>query len=160
MCVCVLLKFVSRLCPQFDGTWMMSKKPNTMDDLATVLPFISTAINLFITAFEVHQQNHSDWPRTHRYSFYFCQSHRFFLFTLFLCSPLSIQTGFSLLPYCAVSSYRHPCSQHVFGPLLSSPDLTFTIPYLTYKHTDLSRLAEKFPPENKSNKIQPKKTLS
>lgn len=44
------------------------------------------------------------------------------MFILFLCSPLSIQTvSFSPAFYCAVCPNRHPCSQHVFGPLLSWP---------------------------------------
>lgn len=54
---------------------------------------------------------------------------------------------FSLLPQCAVCSNRHLCGQHVLGHLLFRPSQSPTWPTNTLT---LSRLSEKFPPENNS----------
>lgn len=69
----------------------------------------------------------------------------------------------SLLPSLFSNRYFLSCLTLQFAPknfhvvsmflLYSSSDRTFTITYMTYKHSDLSRLTEKFPPENNSNKI-------
>lgn len=54
---------------------------------------------------------------THRYSLCFCWSHGFPF-----SAPLSLfKQVLSLLPYCTICFYRHPCCQHVFGPDLHNP---------------------------------------
>lgn len=98
---------------------------NTMENLATGLVFIIVVANVFITAFGVHRPNRSDWPRKHTGILSFSAKHTLSLFTHSVPAPLFLfkQVFSTLLPYYAVCSYKHPCSQHVFGPLLSWPDL-------------------------------------
>lgn len=97
---------------------------NTMENLATGLVFIIVVVNVFITAFGVHRPNRSDWPRTHTGILSIFANHIYSLFSHSTSASLfPFKQVFSLLPYCAVCSYRHPCGQHVFGPLLSWPDL-------------------------------------
>lgn len=71
------------------------------------------------------------------------------MFTLFLLSPLSVWADIfvsCLIIQCASKDIR---AVSMFSAL-PSPNQTFTNSYLTYKHTDLSRLSQKFPPENNS----------
>lgn len=145
MCVVLLL---------FTVRWNLNdeqkhQRLNFMKNLATGLVFIIVVVNVFITAFGVHRTNYSNWPRTHTgTSMYVCM-HYFH--------------SLSLLPSLFSNRYFLSCLTLQFAPknfhvvsmflLYSSSDRTFTITYMTYKHSDLSRLAEKFPPENNSNKI-------
>lgn len=62
-----------------------------------------------------------------------------------LCSPsfsaplFPSKQVFSLMPHCAVCSYRHPRSQHVFGPLLSWPSQSPPWPTNTLTSPDPQR---------------------
>lgn len=123
------------------------QKLNFMENLTTGLVFMIVVVNIFITAIGVHRPNHSNWPNTRR-----CLVFSPFMFTLFECSPLFKQTSIFSDPLWALGSNRHTCSQHVLGT--SSLDLHKTS-YLTYKHTDPSRLPEKFPPENNQKAENP-----
>lgn len=116
------------------------RRLSNMENLATGLVFIIVVVNVFITAFGVHRPNRSDWPRKHTGTLSVYLNHICSLFSHCVSAPvLLFRLVFSLLPYGAVCPYRHPCSQHVFG---ASPVLTWPSqpPYLTYKHTALSRL--------------------
>ncbi len=89
----------------------------------------------------IHTHTHT---HAHRYSLSTLS-----MFTLFLCSSISMQTG--IFVSCLTMQFASKDIPVVSMFLvLPSPNLTFTIPYLTYKHTDLSRFSEKFPPENNS----------
>lgn len=100
------------------------RRLSNMENLATGLVFIIVVVNVFITAFGVHRPNRSDWPRRHTGILSIFANHIYSLFSHSVSALLFLfKQVFSLLPYCAVCPYRHPCSQHVFGPLLSWPDL-------------------------------------
>lgn len=76
----------------------------------------------------------------------------FLLIVCILCAhPLSLSLYTNIFVSCLIVQFASidTCAVSMFL-VLSSPDLTFTIPSLTYKYTDLSSLSEKFPPENNS----------
>lgn len=98
------------------------RRLNTLENLATGLVFIIVVVNIFITAFGVHQPNGSNWPRTLTGILLALCFHPLTLL------PSLFKLVFSLLPLCAVCSYRHPCSQHVFGHSPPWPTNTLTSP--------------------------------
>lgn len=135
-CVCVLFNCISCFCLQFDGTWTMNKsiggwtlwKTWSQDSF-----YHSGSQRLHHSLWSSQAEPQRLTKNTHIGILCFCCS-LYSLCSPSFSAPLSLyKQVFSLLPYCAVVSYRRPCSQHVFGPLL--PWLYFTIPYLTYKQT-------------------------
>lgn len=154
--VCVTLDLI----PCFFSTvrWNLNdvqkhQKLNLMENLTTGLVFMIVVVNVFITAFGVHRPNRSNWPKnTFRYSL-------FWLLLFFLKSSnipsLSLRVSFQIDRFffsptgSFVSTLRR--WTRVWSACFREPALlTSTTSYLTYKHTDLSGLAEKFPPHRKT----------
>lgn len=118
----------------------------TEKNLTTGLIFMIVVVNIFITAIRVHRPNHSDWPNTRRCLVFFplC-SHSF-------NAPLFLNRQVFFLILC---EHLAPMDIHVVSMFWAPPLLTSTTSYLTYKHTDPSRLSEKFPPENNQKAENP-----
>lgn len=121
------------------------QKLNLMENLTTGLVFMIVVVNVFITAFGVHRPNRSNWPNnTFRYSFWLLLMFFFLSEKLQHSFSFSFQTEwFFFFSFVSIllqwTRVRSACFRE---PAL----LTSTTSYLTYKHTDLSGMAEKFPP--------------
>lgn len=94
-----------------------------MGDLASVLVFMTVVVNIFIAALGVHRPKFSNWLRTPT------GIHSAFAHPIYsLCSPLSLYKQVGVLSCLSVQCA--PIDTRVVSMfwVISSPDLTFTIP--------------------------------
>lgn len=94
-----------------------------MGDLATVLVFLIIVVNIFIAALGVHRSNLGNWPRTPT------GIHSFFAHPIYsLCSSLSLYKQVVFLSCLSVQCAPIDTRVVSMFSVISSPDLTFTIP--------------------------------
>lgn len=96
MCVCVLLNCVSCFCPHsaMEPEWRAKALEAEHHGKLGHRPGFYHCGGQCLYHSVWSPQAEAQWltKNTHRYPFYFCKSHTFFISTLFLCSPLSLKT--------------------------------------------------------------------